>query len=396
MNTLISYLSDEAIENCAICLNYCIDSVIFLSYEDVYKEENENITNFLKKKCRVKNIKYIKANTNNLNELIKLLKENININDDNFIDLTGSDGICQVCLSEIAKELDIPSYLYDVRYQKIYEVNTVTNKDINKIKKDSIIINMDDYIEMVGGLIIVDKNKIDKSNVDNCDNEKLANIKEKYDDKWPQFVYIIQQFKTNTEYLECNDYTRFYNDEVIKRNKGVINTDKIYDKGLLKYDELINILNDLNHDNLIKNFSYTPNHLSLSFKNKNIKDTITEAGIFLEQKVYKYELNKVNEYGNLANDVRVGISLDWDNNAKNELVNNEIDVLRLDGYSLTFISCKDTNKINDIDIYELEVVRRRFGSKYSKMKLVYTGYISPQLAKRAEYIGIELMKGSSL
>jgi hypothetical protein len=70
---------------------------------------------------------------------------------------------------------------------------------------------------------------------------------------------------------------------------------------------------------------------------------------------------------------------------------NEVDVLSLKGYVLTFISCKSGNMSGQQilhALYELQTVADKFGGKYAKKILVTANPVGDIYMERAQEMGI--------
>ena len=372
MNTLIRYLSSEAIENCVLCLNYQFDNVVFYAYKEIKEEEESNITSFLMKDCNIKNVTY-RLIHDDIDVLVKDVEELIKDNKC-FFDLTGCDGICQAAFNKVALENNISMYLYDVKNLKLLNLNN-GGYDINIVNKRKIDMNIEKYIRMVGGVILENMQKDNKSNLDKDLFNKLDSIKNKHDNIWIAFCFCMQQCKS-----------RNINNELEARCYNISDLIDLADYRI-SAEELIEMLKELKDAELIKRYSQFRDEFVFTYCSKQIMNTILESGSMLEMEVYEHERRS-------ATDCAIGIHLDWDGiieRSSDGNVINEIDVLRLDNYELTFISCKNTKKIDKNALYELETVARRFGGKYSKMKLVCNGEVSKTDKQRAKLIGIEIL-----
>lgn len=369
MSTLIKYLSSEAIENCALCLNYQFDNVIFFANENTKDEEQSNISSFLLNECNVKNVDYRIIDSKSVELLINSINEVLKT-DTYFIDLTGCDGICHVAFNSVGLDKNIPLFLYDIRNLELYSLNKC-DYGIEVVKQQTINMNIEKYIRMVGGIVRDNENNSISENVFN----KLDAIKNKYEQIWKAFSCCMQK---------CNTYNE---DNLLEANNDDVYSLSVLSKNEISCDQIFNILDDLNKNNLIKEYIHNDNGFNFKYIDEEIRKIILKTGTILEYETYFYEKK-------LASDCAVSINLDWDGiieDNTNGDVKNEIDVLRLDNYELTFISCKDTKKIEKENLYELETVARKFGGKYSKMKLVCSGFVSDTDKKRAKLIGIEVI-----
>lgn len=366
MNILLKFLSLEAIDNCITCLNYDIDEVIFFGYDYIILEEKKNIKNFLDKYCKSKST-FINISNLKVNEVIEVIENNIKDNNNYYIDLTGADGLSSVALNRVGYKLNILMHIYDLKNNVFLNIDDDLGSLLSGLKLNKKEIGIKEYIEMVGGCIREFEIKANKEATDIYMN-KLTDVKNRHTNNWMEFVSTIQLFRNN------------YKDEKHVYSLNIFNDLK------LPLDKFVEIMKDLVKEGLIKNIINEDKRFEFDYISTNIKQTIKEAGSILENEVYKIEKK-------ISDDVMVGVPLDWDGVISNDNVDvsNEIDVLSLKGYELTFISCKDTRALDNSYLYQLETVTRRFGSNYSKMILVTTCEYKENIKKRAELIGIELL-----
>ena len=149
------------------------------------------------------------------------------------------------------------------------------------------------------------------------------------------------------------------------------------------------IMEDLARAGAILDLKHSEGKYQFRFKNKAIKGYLWDGGSILE--LYSY----LQEKGH-SDECRVGVHLDWDGVLEGPSgidVLNEIDVLSLQGYIPSFISCK-SGKLSPQQclhaLYELDTVANRFGGKYAKKRLVVTSEINEVYQERALEMGIEL------
>ena len=371
MRILLKQLSTEAIENCITCLNYKFDRVIFFGAQEVIDEEKVNIKHFLFEECEKVESEYY-AISNDIEEVERLIVSKIKKENEHYIDLTGADGIINVALSNVAYANNIPMHIFDVKNSEIFSVTKKDIRSITDLPQRKIELNIEKYIKMLGGIVVARRQKSNKLNTNNDFIDKLISIKHKYNSIWTNFCFALQQIKPEDSSLKvCLEDKS----ELLKVCKN-----RISDK------EIENILNDYYKCQLIKNYRYG-NVISFEYCNEDVMQDTLEAGAILEEEVYKYELID-------SDDCSIGIHLDWDGIVQSQSegdVTNEVDVLRLDGYILTFISCKNNKRVDKNALYELETVTRRFGGKYSSMKLVYDGNVSLTDKERARLIGIKVL-----
>lgn len=361
MKTLIRQLSLEAIENCITCLNFSFDEVIFVGDEDIIDEENKNIEKFLREYCKVKTISFKRIYNNSDFKKIKEIIENCIKDNDYYFDLTGGEGLCQAAMVELSYKHNIPMHIYDVKRGICVNVDDDISGSIFDVKQRKIKLTIDSYIRMVGGVINNGMHKDNKTDI----NAELFKLKDMYLNDWNCFCGAIQKVIGNSLYVSCDDATDICLGISLKTLYEII-------------EEGVKL-------KVFKGFRSIGKRFCFYFVNDEIKHAITDTGSLFEQMVYKNEVKEGVE-------CQIGVHLDWDGiiNSEDGDVLNEIDVLKLEGNILTFISCKDTKKLNNSALYELESVARRFGGNYAKMKIATRAQITDITRGRAKEMGIEI------
>jgi len=136
------------------------------------------------------------------------------------------------------------------------------------------------------------------------------------------------------------------------------------------------------------------------FKNKLVHECLTKAGSILEYYVYKTALETKENGVPVFSSANSGVVIGWDD--RNDGTKNEIDVMLMHGVIPVFISCKN-GSIKSDELYKLETVSRKFGSRHARSALASTVYFdstdkyyggrgeSENLKKRAEVMGIRLL-----
>ena len=132
------------------------------------------------------------------------------------------------------------------------------------------------------------------------------------------------------------------------------------------------------------------------FSNEQVRRVLTTSGQILELKINQILREIREENPSLAiRDIHTGVILDWDGKITSGDINNEIDVMCLQGLIPWFISCKN-GKITVDELYKLNTVATRFGGSYAKKVLVVSnmtgnGISRQSLGDRAAELGITLI-----
>lgn len=116
--------------------------------------------------------------------------------------------------------------------------------------------------------------------------------------------------------------------------------------------------------------------LRYEYQNDMLRDCVKKAGNMLEIKTL-LEARALTQNGKpYFCDCQMSVTIDWDGTVfspekRIPETRNEIDVLLVRGMTPLFISCKNGD-IGDDELYKLNTVAERFGSRYAKKMLIAT------------------------
>lgn len=346
MNILVRCLSDDSIENTIFCLNYKFDKVIFCDTQHHIDFNHKHIESFLKSFCKLSDIEYFYTNKCDIDDIVNYLNNYVNNNDKLFVDLTGAESFCSVAYTKFALENNIPLYYFNIRKNEIKIINNDCKYTVDVLKHEQLLLSVNDYITMAGGKIISFKDE--SAIISKEDTLKIINIRKEFCDIWSYYSSLLQSSYENNQVIvyNLNIYFSKYTDNKITKDEIEIINSKLLSAGLI-YD-----------------YYYSEDHNSFKFKYKNdyIKTLFDKTGNVYELDIY------MQTKGDKDNDKCIfDVTLDWDGkiqrNSSDDVI-NEVDVLTIDNYILTFISCKDCHDLQNDAINELHSVATRFGGKY--------------------------------
>ena len=181
----------------------------------------------------------------------------------------------------------------------------------------------------------------------------------------------------------------------------------------INYNALENSLNNKGvNDNYIKDFFkklsscgfikdlvITEHTLSYKYKNNDIKECLSKAGLLLELFIMIKATALKNEDGSsYYTDALTGVMIDWNDEEIEDRrpVRNEIDVLLVKGLVPVFVSCKN-GEVEVDELYKLSTVANRFGGKCAKKVIIAPsidemGKKAEYIAERANEMGIKIIK----
>lgn len=290
--------------------------------------------------------------------LEKIIK---NIKDKNvLINLTGGNKINSLILLELCIRENLIALYIDIKKKVMYEF------------KESIIIHektfedleIDDIVKASGGKIVEDSSEL-------CNKKDLIYFAEKISSnlelwhKYKQQLYDASIFEHDSM-----EQQRIYIHTKALENEEV----NLLDKILLKLKEMKEI-----------NYKKQDDKITVDFNNDYLKAFIFKSGTWLEIETNKL-INKIEEVDEAKN----GVMFLW--NDANQSVRNELDVVAVKDSVPIFISCKDSDKYNEMALNELNVYASKFGGENSYKILVATKEpIKSPVKIRAKEMGINLI-----
>ena len=416
MVVVFEFLSREPIENVITAMNFQVDKLVFFgNHEDIISQK-ERTENFLRKYCAVQSIVFLPLSGSNLQSVLQTMRKEIESelskNAKLFFDITGGESLMLVAFGMLSREYETPMHMYDIYKGKLLELNSealhydernteAINKD-NRNADDSALaspnekqhlsissiatkrpvpMTLDKLIEMHGGVI---NYKLQKDIKDVPDEEsredilKIRKVMKQHSEHWNPFSEFLR------ENMSPDEEGRVY-----RKERTVLKALADSSNKLKSAHKFYQIMEDLARAGAILDLKHSEGKYQFRFKNKAIKGYLWDGGSILELYTYLQEKGHSDE-------CRVGVHLDWDGVLEGPSgidVLNEIDVLSLQGYIPSFISCK-SGKLSPQQclhaLYELDTVANRFGGKYAKKRLVVTSEINEVYQERALEMGIEL------
>ena len=416
MVVVFEFLSREPIENVITAMNFQVDRLVFFgNHEDIISQK-ERTENFLRKYCAVQSIIFLPLSGSNLQSVLQTMRKEIELelskNAKLFFDITGGESLMLVAFGMLSREYETPMHMYDIYKEKLLELNAESlhydERNAEAIKKDNrnaddsalaspnekqhlsissiatkrpVPMTLDKLIEMHGGVI---NYKLQKDIKDVPDEEsredilKIRKVMKLHSEHWNPFSEFLR------ENMNPDEEGRVYRKESTVLKALADSSNKL--KSAHKFYQ---IMEDLARAGAILDLKHSEGKYQFRFKNKTIKGYLWDGGSILELYTYLQEKGRSDE-------CRVGVHLDWDGVLEGPSgidVLNEIDVLSLQGYIPSFISCK-SGKLSPQQclhaLYELDTVANRFGGKYAKKRLVVTSEINEVYQERALEMGIEL------
>ena len=385
MNVNFEFFDIEPLENLITCLNYKMDKVIFFGHSDSMNHERiENTRSSLRDICGITDVKFVELSKSNLYRVLEVLEKEIQMETKRgnhcFFDLTGGEGLILVAMGILSTKLNAPLHQYDVWKNELHTLNNREFPGLEELAEPrKIQLTLDDVIAMWGGSINYRQQKVVKSQMEDpvfVENfEKLWTVAGKDSRKWNGLSGVLKKL-LNKEDEEMNVLaSRKEFQRAVQQSSGIT----------FKQAEIM--IHQLGEVGILEEVWSSEEAIGFRYKDPIIKECMLDAGCALELHAY-FEKKK----SGLYTDCRVGVHIDWDGDTTGpELdVENEIDVLALEGYIPVFSSCKN-GKVNQMALYELETVARRFGGHYVRREIIVGQHMTEGYEARAAEMGIQVI-----
>lgn len=357
MKLLINQLDEHNEGNILATTRYNVGEVIFIRQKNQV-DLIDNIKKYYDKNFPTIKMSDVIIEEGEINKLVDLVTRNNNC--DLLINLTGGKRINSLTLLELSIKNNIKAIYTDIKNKKIYTFKN--GIDLTYEEFDDLEIK--DIIDASGGELVEDSSEL-------CKKKNL--------------VYLSEQIYRNLDIWNKHKQ-RLYDTSIFKHIEETPNKIKI-NINLLTDEErklLNNILNKLKEMNEIQ-YTKKGEDIEVLFLNKYIKGFIFKSGTWLEIATNNL-INKIKE----IDESRSGVVFLWSNH--NRTVRNEVDVVAIKDSVPIIISCKDSEKYNEMALNELNVYANKIGGKNAYKILVATREPSKgPVSIRAKEMGINIV-----
>ena len=349
---------DEHNENSILATKEFNPNVVYFIKDNNSEEKMKSLRLYYEKNFKSVKIEEFIVKEGNQQELEKMIDS---IKDKNIlINLTGGKRINSLILLNLSMRNNITALYIDIKKKILYEFKN----NIKIYEKTFEDLEIDDIVKASGGKIVEDSSEL-------CNKDDLIYFAEKISSNlelWHK--YKQQLYEANIFEHDSNEGKKIY----------------IHTEGLEK--EEVNLLNKiLAKLEEMKEINYRKQNdkITVNFNNDYLKAFIFKSGTWLEIETNKL-INKIEEVDESKN----GVMFLW--NDENQSVRNELDVVAVKDCVPIFISCKDSDKYNEMALNELNVYASKFGGENSYKILVATKEpIKSPVKVRAKEMGIHLI-----
>lgn len=382
MNVNIEFFDREPVENLITCLRFKMDKVIFFGQRDTMTGEAKAIAQrALRDICGVEDVSFLELSMKDIDRVLQEITKTVQREERQggkcFFDLTGGAEMLLVAMGMYSAAHNIPMHRFDIPDGELKILNTHADRIDMCVESRRIPLTIEDMLRLHGG--VTDKGMQKKFKGDLSDQSFRQEVHALWQVAsadmrlWTGFSSVLKATKTTQDSALEERLNMERVAAVAGRNSAVGSGE-----AFIKY------LKQLERTGCVENLAIRRDWISFRYKNAHLRSCMLDAGSILELHTYF-----ARQESGLYDDCKIGTHLKWGVNAADGgyIVNNEIDVLLLRGYVLTFVSCK-AGAADQMALYELDTVASRFGGKYAVKELVTAGSLEIHHRQRAEEMGI--------
>lgn len=357
INILISQVDEHNESNILVAKEFNPE-VVYLIKDKLYQDKADTLKIYYEKNFKNIKLEFFDVEEGNKKELEKIID---NVKEKNIIvNLTGGKRINSLILLDLCIKEKLTAVYIDIKKQIMYEFKD----NIEIYEKTFEDLEIDDIVKASGGKIVEDSSEL-------CNKKDLIHFAEQISNNlglWHK--YKQQLYESSIFEHDSNEPKRIYIHIQTLENEEINLLDKILSK-----------LKEMNEISYRKE----KDKITVNFNNSYIKAFIFKSGTWLEIKINKL-INSIEEIDEAKN----GVMFLWDD--ENQAVRNELDVVAVKDSVPIFISCKDSDKYNEMALNELNVYAEKFGGENSYKILVATKEpMKSPVRTRAKEMGIHLI-----
>lgn len=393
--TFIEFFEKDAIENICSALAAHPDQVVLVGHSRKELEKAKSVYEELFETWgKPVRFRPLPVSRNNMDEILSELEKVVSGDDTCIFDLTGGEDLYLVAVGMLRERFPekVRMHRFNIANGNIYDCDQDGITLTDGIRQE---LSVDENIRLYGGRVVYEDNRPGTTRRWDMNEEFLADI----DRMWEICRCDVREWNAMCSALAAvRDVCEETGSPLLLMAK-MSKLQGELDGFCVSVIRNGGILRKLQRSGILHSFSADDDYLTVTFKNEQLRDCLTKAGLLLELKIYLEMFAARNKDGTPCyNDVNCGVFLDWDGvvHAPESGVDteNEIDVLAMRGMVPVFVSCKN-GKVNMEELYKLNTVAKRFGGKYAKMVLVATSLRGRNyelyLRQRAADMGIQIL-----
>lgn len=281
------------------------------------------------------------------------------------LDLSNGNPVAVMLIREGSQDMKIPVFVFSERDEKAV---LLKNGECTPVEIEKIELKVQNFVESGGGSVFGKSTDVFES----VPVKKLL--------KW--------QISHHTRWMEMNDILKRKSvlkavEDDLKNNLVIATLDHLSETQQQRILEYIYLLQEYR---IAKMKKERQSRYSLDFRSEKLKRYVMSSGFWLEAIAY-HGL----KYLEILDDLESGVSFFWDD--QKQKLSNEIDVVGVYREKLVVVSCKDTPRYMEKDLYELAASADALGGSSSIRLLISTFWPDRQIIRdRAAKLKINLIR----
>ena len=371
MRTLIELYDERPLENVLGVEVFRPERVVYVCPENVAgdKRVHRQLKEYFRHRGMAPELSFVRTDVYDSESVLRRLRSITEEDADCAIDITGGTDAVLFAAGLLSAERPVPVFTYSRKRNRFYNIR---NASFASDLPCDVRFSVEDCFRMAGGSMRTGR-------VDN-------RILDRYMDDYDPFFRL---------YLEHRrDWTRIvtYFQRVSQTAPDAPVPLEVFGPYEVKGERAARIqapekaLADLEKLGFLQDLQITPGEqVSFRFRDHQIRTWLRDVGSVLELYTYKACLDT-----GLFDDVRTSAVVDWEENKRDNVVSNELDVMATRGVTPVFISCK-TCDVKTEALNELAVLRDRFGGQIARAAIVTAERGRTVMRNRASELNIQVI-----
>ena len=278
------FLDKEPMNNLITCLNFKIDKVVYLGFEEDIAKFRNSLESFLSKYCGVQEVAFCEVPRHDLQSIYEILRSEVRREEENgsqvYFDLTGGEHLVLAAFGMLSTQTKASMHMFDVARDQLIELDKDRETGISlNVEKKKVPLTLDMMIEMHGGAINYNLQKGSKDISDPEfaeDVEKIYAVAINHWEYWNPFSDLLEKLFSPAprELAVCKEMPNVQRG--INKSGMKLNSVKTFNE----------IIGDLQKAGMINGVSRSKYLYEFSYKSEAVKKCLWDGGAILELHTY--------------------------------------------------------------------------------------------------------------
>ncbi len=371
MQTLIELYDERPLENVLGVEMFHPERAVFICPENVAgdKRIHRQLRDYFRHRGIAVELSFSGTNIYDAQAILNLLRRTVERWPDCAVDITGGTDAVLFAAGLLSAEREVPVFTYSRKRNRFYNIRGAAfAADLPCDVRFSV----EDCFRMAGGSMRPGRVDNGILNRYRDDYEPFFRLYLKHRRDWTRIVTFLQRVSQTAP--EAPIPLEVKGPYVVKGERAA------------RIPAPEEALRDLVEIGFLRDLQIVPEQsVSFAFRDQQIRAWLRDVGSVLELYVYKACLDT-----GKFDDVRTSAVVDWEEDRRDDVVSNELDVMCTRGVTPVFISCK-TCDVKTEALNELAVLRDRFGGQIAKAAIVTAERGRTVMRNRASELNIRVI-----